>query len=403
MTPPRRTADTPTPRTGGRNPVTVASQVGGRVQAEASPREVFVVHGRNSSARKFVFEFLRALDLRPLEWDEVASSTGNAAPYIFDVLEMGFERAQAVVIIFTPDEQVELLPEFQTEPSDIGRRYQPRPNVFFEAGMAFMRDRQRTILIEFGSIAQASDLSGIQFLRAKHDDSVGFRNAFARRLRVAGCAVSTEGTDWLNAGEFSAAFNAASSKKRAGVEGYPSGTQEGEILHYERAIDMWASIDDDVDKDTGGIAFAVENRSASPITMLSCKCRVREHDGAGGDRAKGQILTELETGWLNWEGEIVAGPLATLKSHEIVRLPLFGVRPKSVSQKASLVLFRAPGQASTLTGPVGAISFEYVVSSQVGQHFSVSVVPRRIDNGTIFVDIDSRLEQLKLIKANKDS
>jgi hypothetical protein len=95
MTPPRRTADTPTPRTGGRNPVTVASQVGGRVQAEASPREVFVVHGRNSSARKFVFEFLRALDLRPLEWDEVATSTGNAAPYILALIAFFVDMARA--------------------------------------------------------------------------------------------------------------------------------------------------------------------------------------------------------------------------------------------------------------------------------------------------------------------
>ena len=268
--------------------------------------------------------------------------------------------------------------------------------------MAFMRDRKRTILIEFGPIAQASDLSGIHVLHAKREDNIGFRNAFADRLRVAGCAVSKEGNDWLSAGDFKAAFDAASSKKGPTVDSNPSGAQKGETLHFERAIDMWAQIDDDADKDAGGIAFVVENMSASPITMLSCKCRVREHGGPESDRTKGKILTELETGWLDWEGKIIAGPLATLSGRGIARLPLFGVRPKSIAQKASFVLFRAPGQASTVTGPVGAISLEYIISSHGGQHFSVYVIPRRIDDGTMFVDIDSRPEELKFIKESKD-
>src|SRR4051794_10064866 len=110
-------------------------------EGEADPRAVFVVHGRNLAARKAVFNFLRAIELRPLEWGVVAGQTGSAAPFVFEILERGFELAQAVIIILTPDEEVTLRPMLRgAEPGDAKTRLQPRPNVLFEAGMAFMRD-----------------------------------------------------------------------------------------------------------------------------------------------------------------------------------------------------------------------------------------------------------------------
>src|SRR5919112_4861355 len=99
------------------------------------PRAVFVVHGRNLAARKAVFDFLRVIDLRPLEWDEVARQTRSGSPFVFEILERGFEIAQAIVILLTPDEEVTLRAALRTEPNDAKARFQPRPNVLFEAGM----------------------------------------------------------------------------------------------------------------------------------------------------------------------------------------------------------------------------------------------------------------------------
>jgi hypothetical protein len=164
-----------------------------------NPRAVFVVHGRHQAARNAVFDFLRAIDLLPLEWNVVVSKTGNTAPFVFDVLKCGFQVAQAVVIILTPDEEVMLRPVFGTD-----ARLQPRPNVLFEAGMAFMHDRGRTILLDFGCPNVMSDLRGVLTLQVEEGSEQEFRIQFRQRLLDAGCPVATHGTDWLTSGNFEA-------------------------------------------------------------------------------------------------------------------------------------------------------------------------------------------------------
>jgi predicted nucleotide-binding protein len=109
-------------------------------------RQVFVVHGRNEQAREAMFTFLRAIGLHPIEWAQAIGWTGHASPYIGHVLDTAFDRAQAVVVLMTPDEIAYLQPALGHGPAD--RETQPaaqaRPNVLFEARMAMGRDAQRT-------------------------------------------------------------------------------------------------------------------------------------------------------------------------------------------------------------------------------------------------------------------
>lgn len=186
------------------------------------------MYGRNLGAREAVFEFLRVIDLRPLEWDEVASQTGSGSPFVFEVLARAFDVAQAVVVILTPDEEVALRPMFHTEPGDARTRFQPRPNVLFEAGMAFMRDRNRTILLDFGPTVELSDLHGVHTLRVSPGVGAELRQRLVERLRAAGCPVSVQGTDWLSAGNFDAAFLSATEGDRPGgtaTGNTPAGTR----------------------------------------------------------------------------------------------------------------------------------------------------------------------------------
>jgi len=164
------------------------------------PRIVFVVHGRNLDARNGMFSFLRALGLRPLDWNQAVKLTGEGSPYIGQVLDHAFAEAQAVVVLLTPDEIAYLRKEYASREDDpeLNPASQARPNVLFEAGMAFGRHPKRTILVELGSVRPFSDVVGRHALRMSN--SAEMRAALADRLRIAGCEIDT-GTDWLTAGD----------------------------------------------------------------------------------------------------------------------------------------------------------------------------------------------------------
>ena len=163
-------------------------------------RKVFVVHGRNESARRGLFDFLRSIGLDPIEWSEATRMTGQGSPYIGDVLDAAFGAAQAVVVLQTPDD-VAYLHESLTYPEDpeTSPQMQPRPNVLFEAGMAMGRDADRTVIVELGKVKSFSDIHGRHVVRL--DGSLAKRQELARRLETAGCAVQLVGSDWHDAGD----------------------------------------------------------------------------------------------------------------------------------------------------------------------------------------------------------
>ena len=171
-------------------------------------RTVFVVHGRNQEARDAVFDFLRAIDLHPLEWSEAVSATAKPSPYVGEILDAAFSRAHAIVVLFTPDDEARLREPFRAEndpPHETQLTGQARPNVLFEAGMAMARSQDRTILVELGNLRPYSDIGGRHIIRL--DNSSQRRQEFAQRLQNAGCPAKLTGTDWHTAGGFAAALD----------------------------------------------------------------------------------------------------------------------------------------------------------------------------------------------------
>lgn len=172
---------------------------------EERARRVMVVHGRDARLRDSMFEFLRSLDLDPLEWSELVRLTGAASPYVGDVLDAGFATAQAVVVLLTPDDEARLLDRHLTDhdpPHERDLTGQARPNVLFEAGMAFGRFPTRTVMVEIGTLRPFSDVAGRHTVRL--DDSTQRRQELAMRLRDAGCSPKIEDrTSWHTAGDFS--------------------------------------------------------------------------------------------------------------------------------------------------------------------------------------------------------
>jgi predicted nucleotide-binding protein len=167
------------------------------------PRNVFIVHGRNLEAYNELASFLSALDLHPIDWSEAVSFTREGSPYIGTVLDTAFSNAQAVVVLFTPDDEARLRKLYRKtdETREASLIPQPRPNVIFEAGMAFGRYPERTILVELGELRGFSDTEGRHAIRL--NDSAPTRNDLAQRLESAGCRVNTKGDRWLKAGNFS--------------------------------------------------------------------------------------------------------------------------------------------------------------------------------------------------------
>jgi predicted nucleotide-binding protein len=172
-------------------------------KAGPDPRSVFVVHGRNARARDAMFTFLRALGLQPIEFNEAVLATGRPNPFIAEVLDPAFSRAQTVVVLLTPDDEARLRDAFHENGDPVHETTltpQARPNVLFEAGMAMARDENRTVLVELGTLRPFSDIGGRHVVRL--NDSTQRRQELAQRLEAAGAAVNRSGTDWHTAGDF---------------------------------------------------------------------------------------------------------------------------------------------------------------------------------------------------------
>lgn len=149
-----------------------------------------------------MFAFLRAIGLNPIEWSAAVSATGSGSPFIGQALDAAFKMAGAVVVLMTPDDIAYLRREYASGDDDreMVPTPQARPNVLFEAGMAFGHHPDKTILVELGSLRPFSDIGGRFTVRL--DNSPERRNDLANRLRDAGCDVTTAGSDWLTAGDF---------------------------------------------------------------------------------------------------------------------------------------------------------------------------------------------------------
>lgn len=170
--------------------------------SQAKSKKVFVIHGRDEKLRAGTFDFLRALHLDPLEWVKAIQLTGKASPYIGEILEAAFGHAQAVVVLLSPDDEAKLradLIQADDPHSETVLTGQARPNVLFEAGMAFGSQSNQTVLVQFGQVRPFSDIAGRHVVRM--DNSAKKRQEFAIKLKTVGCSVDMEGTDWHTAGD----------------------------------------------------------------------------------------------------------------------------------------------------------------------------------------------------------
>lgn len=122
---------------------------------DRNSENVAVAYGRDTEAVNAMFSFLRDVGLRPLRWEQLRRETGTSTPYTGEIVEKAFEISQAVVVLFTPDDEARLHPDLRGKHEPETEREltgQPRQNVLIEAGMALSTHRRRTIIVEIGKL-----------------------------------------------------------------------------------------------------------------------------------------------------------------------------------------------------------------------------------------------------------
>lgn len=150
------------------------------------------------------FSLLRSLGLRPLEWQRAIELTKKPTPYVGEILDAAFSKARAVIVLMTPDDEARLRQELvRSNDPDWEKELQgqPRPNVLFEAGMAFGSHPDSTVLVQIGSIRPISDIAGRHLVHLT--GSTESRKELVAKLRACHCRVDDSGNDWLRIGEFS--------------------------------------------------------------------------------------------------------------------------------------------------------------------------------------------------------
>ncbi|GAB2606767.1 hypothetical protein Aab01nite_01950 [Paractinoplanes abujensis] len=151
-------------------------------------RDVFVIHGRDKQTKDAVFGLLRALDLAPLDWEEMVGRTGKGSPQRDEVVQQGFAAGPGALVVLTRDDVLG-----------------GATDVLFRAGRAMALQPDRTILVEIGDVPRIPDLDGRESVRLDEDTPAArivFQHRVAHRLGLVGYPVDTTGADWLDGDRF---------------------------------------------------------------------------------------------------------------------------------------------------------------------------------------------------------
>lgn len=179
---------------------------GKATMATPDPSKVFVIHGRNEDARREMGAFLRSLGLKPLWFEEVRAQMGGMT-HPLQTVRRGMDQAKGVLALFTPDEFSSLHPILTGGATgETVERWQARPNVLFEAGLACGLNPDQVAFVLFGDVKLFTDVTGIHVFRPTKDVSATSHRTQLKDLlgQGMGCAVDPTSHDWMHSGNFEA-------------------------------------------------------------------------------------------------------------------------------------------------------------------------------------------------------
>ena len=182
-------------------------------EPDGDPQKVFIIHGRNIEARNAIEQFVNSLGLKVLDFDQVSANLGGSV-FVGEVVRAGLQLAHGIIALFTPDEVAALHPTWRgnlERPEEV-QRWQARPNVIFEAGMAYGLAQKRTVLVTLGTeVSLFSDVAGIHVIRL--DNQVENRKKLRLKLIGMNCSVDKDAHAWTDpkrSGDFEACVSGLS-------------------------------------------------------------------------------------------------------------------------------------------------------------------------------------------------
>ncbi len=144
------------------------------LQTPPGNKKVFVVHGRDESARKNVASFLRQLELEPIILHEQPNEGRTIIEKFERHADVGF-----VVVLLTPDDV--------GGPAGRDNDLKPRArqNVILELGFFLGKlGRKRVCPLVKGNVERPSDYDGVVYIEM--DDAEGWKTELIRELKAAG-------------------------------------------------------------------------------------------------------------------------------------------------------------------------------------------------------------------------
>lgn len=154
--------------------------------------KVMVIHGRDSARKSAILSDLSELKIEPLEWNVLVGQMNVGSCYTLDVVNKGFEEAQAYLILFTGDDEGRCRADFHLNDDGGDEKEltpQPRMNVIFEAGMAIALHRDRTVIVKMGKVRNFSDIGGINFIKRDDVRTEEYMSQLKTALMKCGCMI----------------------------------------------------------------------------------------------------------------------------------------------------------------------------------------------------------------------
>lgn len=205
------------------------------------------------------------------------------------MVNVAFKVAQAVVVLFTPDDEARLHPDLhgQHEPDhEVQLTGQARPNVLIEAGMSLIGRPDETIIVEIGSLRPITNLGGRNVVRITADNVPRALNEIAERLESAAhCPVDRSSARWLNVDRFRT-LKALTRRPRREVETASTGSTAPSTpsadaqqivqelnAHVEIAATDLLDTDDEITAEqvrhwTGTTEESIRNRCGAPYASV---------------------------------------------------------------------------------------------------------------------------------------